>query len=98
MFRSPDFQTAFSVLKGIMSNDLLAMSDLAAFGAVKLGLIGLALTVLVLQHQIVRSLREWQWQQSLSWTCVRPFFYFATIACVVLMAGHGPQAFIYFQF
>jgi alginate O-acetyltransferase complex protein AlgI len=97
-FRAQDFGTAWTVLTGLVSTNILSSADIAFVGMVKLGLVAGSVGALFLLHLAAQRATEAGVHRTRAWALVRPLVWAGTIVVVSLTASSGPQQFIYFQF
>ena len=97
-FRAGGLSPALTVISGIASASWIGPTDIGAFGRVQLALVAVALLALGVLQPLASAAGRAQLQRSRAWAAARPLFYFAVTVGILLLAGRGPQQFIYFQF
>jgi D-alanyl-lipoteichoic acid acyltransferase DltB (MBOAT superfamily) len=97
-FRAPTFDTAFTILGGLVGVQLGGTVAAINLGRFTLVIVAVSLALAFALHLVTVAAVQSRWHRGTGWVWGRPALYFAVFVGLTLFADRGAQQFIYFQF
>ncbi|MGH0035942.1 MAG: MBOAT family O-acyltransferase [Myxococcota bacterium] len=97
-FRAQTFDTAFTILAGLVGIHLDGAAAALNLGRFTLVIVAVSLMVAGVLHLATVLAIQGRWHQRAAWAWGRPAVYFIVMVGLTLFADRGAQQFIYFQF